>query len=80
MPGGDWAGAPPSEPTPALRLDETFDLTLTEDAHLEVIAGSLDPAHEMVPVSRHLPLSVTNPVFVDVGGDGYEAIQAGGGQ
>ena len=73
--GGDWKAD-----TPALRLDETFDLPLTEDTHLEVIAGSLDPAHEMAPVSHHLPLSVTNPVFVDAAGDGYTAIQAGAGE
>jgi len=30
----------------------------------------------MAPVSHHLPLSVTNPVFIDADGDGYRAIQA----
>ena len=64
--------------TETTRLDETFELALATDAHIEVAAGSELPEHGMGPVSSKRPFSITNPVFVDVGGDGYRAIYVDG--
>lgn len=61
-----------------LRLDEEFELVLTTDAHLVVVAGSTLAAHRMTPVSGKFPMTITNPVFVDVDGDGYRAIYQDG--
>lgn len=68
----------PAATTDVLRVDETFELDLMEDAHIVAMAGSLTSAHEMVPVSRKLPFSNTNPVFVDVDGGGYTPIYQNG--
>ena len=59
-----------------VRLDESFELSLEADAHLVLVAGSLAAEHDMNPVSGKNPLSVTNPVFVDVDGDGYVPVWA----
>ena len=61
-----------------LRVDETFELDLMEDAHIVAMSGSTTPAHEMVPVSKKFPFSNTNPVFVDVDGGGYTPIYQDG--
>ena len=61
-----------------LRLDETFTANLTSDAWIVVLAGSSLAEHEMVPVSGKQPFSITNPVFVDADGNGYQAIYANG--
>ena len=68
----------PTENSEVVRLDETFELELETDAHIVVTAGSFDPAHEMVPVARKLPFSNTNPIFVDVDGDGYTPLHKQG--
>jgi len=68
----------PLESGDVLRLDEEFDLVLESDAHVVVVAGSTLAAHRMTPVSGKFPMSVTNPVFVDVDGNGYEAIYQDG--
>ncbi len=68
----------PTETTDPLRVDETFELELVEDGYVVAMAGSLNPAHQMVPVSRKLPFSNTNPVFVDVDGGGYTPIYQDG--
>lgn len=68
----------PADTADVLRVDETFELDLMEDAHVVAMAGSLDPAHEMTPVSRKLPFSNTNPVFIDVDGGGYKPIYQDG--
>jgi hypothetical protein len=61
-----------------VRADETFELPLVADAHIVAVAGSNDASHRMQPVSYRMPFSVTNPVFVDVGGDGYVPIHKNG--
>lgn len=66
----------PLQTTERTRLDGAFDLELLTDAHVVVVAGSLLPEHEMIPVSSKNPLSVTNPVFVDVDGNGFKGILA----
>jgi hypothetical protein len=68
----------PADTTEVVRLDETFDLPLTNDAHIVAVAGSLLDGHQMTPVSKHLPFSATNPVFVDVDGGGYKALYKDG--
>lgn len=57
-----------------LRVDETFSWTPTSDAWILAYAGSDLPEHEMTPLSSKQPLSVTNPIFIDADGNGYEAI------
>jgi hypothetical protein len=61
-----------------MRLDETFTVDLTSDAWLVAMAGSSLAEHEMVPVSGKQPFSITNPVFIDSDGNGYQAIHADG--
>ncbi len=68
----------PDETHEVVRLDKMFDLEANEDGHLVVVAGSTDSAHDMTPVSSKLPLSITNPVFIDSDGLGYKAIHADG--
>jgi hypothetical protein len=68
----------PADTTDVLRVDETFELDLMEDAHIVAMSGSTTPAHEMVPVSKKFPFSNTNPVFVDVDGGGYTPIYQDG--
>ncbi len=60
------------------RLDETFTAELQSDAWIVFMAGSSLPEHEMEPVSSKQPFSITNPVFIDADGNGYEAIHASG--
>ena len=67
-----------ADTTDVVRLDETFELELDSDAWIVAVAGSLLPEHEMTPVSPKMPVSVTNPVFVDVDGGGYKAIHQDG--
>jgi len=61
-----------------LRLDETFTVTPESDAWIVAYAGSNLPEHEMTPVADKQPLSITNPVFIDADGNGYEAIYKNG--
>jgi hypothetical protein len=61
-----------------LRVDESFTVELTSDAWIVAYAGSNLPEHQMIPVSSKQPFSVTNPVFIDADGLGYEAIYAAG--
>jgi hypothetical protein len=66
-----------------LRFKSTRKLTLTQDSYLIAEAGiPLPDAGEPVPPSPEImntvlpgavPFAITNPVFVDVGGDGYQA-------
>lgn len=44
---------------------------LTADTHFVIVAGSLATAHDMPGYGRP-PISVTNPIYVDVDGDGWE--------
>jgi len=60
---------------PPLAFQADLPLTLREDAHLVVVASGpgaswLDPAVED-PRSQQTHVAVSNPIWVDVGGDGY---------
>lgn len=70
--------AVPKDTTDVIRVDETFDLPLLADSHLEAAAGSTLPEHDLTPVSPRPPFSVTNPVFVDADGSGYVPIHRDG--
>jgi hypothetical protein len=67
-----------ADTTDLVRLDQTFELPLDTDAYVVAVAGSLQAGHQMTPVSPKLPVSVTNPVFVDVDGGGYKPIYLDG--
>lgn len=61
-----------------VRFDAPFDVTLSQDAYFVVEAGPrLDPlsppaalVNKIVPNLR--PLAFTNPIFVDLAGDGFD--------
>jgi hypothetical protein len=58
-----------------VRFDETVELTLEKDAHVVAVAvgesATLGPT--MGPVwGKHRPAAITNPVFVDVDGGGFQ--------
>lgn len=58
----------------AVRFDHTFPIRLERDAHLIVAAIGEDSALGPVMGPQHAasrPVAVANPVFVDVGGDGF---------
>ncbi|KAA5542300.1 carboxypeptidase regulatory-like domain-containing protein [Roseiconus nitratireducens] len=57
------------------KFDSTFDVTLDRDAHLIVatIGEGMTMQKEMGPVMGDLPpIAVSNPIFVDVDGDGFK--------
>ncbi len=67
-----------ADTTDTVRLDHVFEIPLETDAHIVAVVGSLQDAHQMTPVSPKLPVSVTNPVFIDVDGGGYTPIHQDG--
>ena len=58
-----------------VKFDQKLSLTLTEDSHLIVVAGHRTQQLGDVagPEGSQLPAALTNPVFVDIGGDGFVA-------
>jgi hypothetical protein len=56
------------ETTDVVRFDDTFDLNLADDAYLVVEVGHTSA--RLVPVINERVFSFTNPVFIDVDGNG----------
>lgn len=59
-----------------VKFDETLDLELERDAHLIVVAGDVGGGLKNMtgsPAAAHEPTAVTNPIYVDVDGDGFQA-------
>lgn len=55
-----------------VRYDSSFDLTVDKDSWIVVLAGA--PQKRLAPVSPSQPvLTIANPIFVNLEGDGYEA-------
>lgn len=58
-----------------VKFEQTIDVPLVEDSHLIVIAAGeglqlgrvMGPAH-----GKNIPIAVTNPIFVDIDGDGFQ--------
>ena len=61
----------------ALRFDETVRVNLEEDAHLIVVATDEDSTLEkgwgLNPQGNMRPTAYTNPIYVDVAHDGFQA-------
>jgi hypothetical protein len=58
-----------------LRFDHTVDLKLAKDAHVIVVAigEQLELGEVMGPMwGRHKPTAISNPIYVDVDGDGFK--------
>jgi hypothetical protein len=62
--------------TDVVKFDRTVDVELTEDAHIVVLAGHRTQVlgDIMGPMwgTQH-PAALSNPVFVDIAGDGFTA-------
>ncbi|MCB9385344.1 MAG: carboxypeptidase regulatory-like domain-containing protein [Bryobacterales bacterium] len=60
-----------------IRFDETVRVTLEEDAHLIVVATDEDSTLEkgwgLNPQGKMRPTAYTNPIYVDVAHDGFQA-------
>jgi len=58
-----------------VKFDQTLNVTLTEDSHLVVVAGHRTQQLGDVagPQGSQYPAALTNPVFVDVDGNGFQA-------
>ncbi len=59
-----------------MKFNQTIQVPLQEDAHLIVVAAGegLQLGRVMGPKEGEtMPIAVTNPIFVDVDGDGFEA-------
>jgi len=64
----EWAVEQTGE---VVRFDEHYALALDKDAWCHVIAGDLDT--HLAPVYRgRVPIALTNPVWIDVDGSGFE--------
>jgi hypothetical protein len=74
-----WLVAPSTE---SIRFHDGLDLTFTRDSHVVVRVDGDRPLAPVVGDVRHfdvLPLALTNPVFVDIDGNGvYDAPQKHG--
>ena len=59
----------------AVKFDQELQLELSSDAHVIVVAGGSEPLGPVLGPSwgRAKPTAVSNPVFVDVDGDGFAA-------
>jgi hypothetical protein len=60
----------------AVKFDSAIPLELTEDSHIIVVAAGegLELGPVMGPdAGKAMPIAVTNPVFVDVDGNGFQA-------
>ena len=58
-----------------VKFQQTIEVPLKEDAHLIVIAAGegLQLGRVMGPqYGQNMPIAVTNPIYVDVDGDGFE--------
>jgi hypothetical protein len=62
--------APAARPGAVDRALWQHELSLERDAWLVVIARGERPLSEVLPHSRGLPIAITNPIFLDVDGDG----------
>ena len=60
-----------------VRFDETVRVRLEEDAHLIVVGTAEDSTVEqgwgLNPQGRMRPVAYTNPIYVDVAHDGFQA-------
>ena len=60
-----------------VKFSETVRVTLQQDAHLIVVATgettTLELGWGLAPQGRWRPVAYTNPIFVDVDRDGFEA-------
>ena len=58
-----------------VKFDQTLNVTLTEDSHLVVVTGHRTQQLGDVagPQGAQYPAALTNPVFVDVDGNGFDA-------
>ncbi|REJ93796.1 MAG: carboxypeptidase regulatory-like domain-containing protein [Planctomycetota bacterium] len=58
----------------AVKFEQTLEVELPSDAHLVVVAGHHDRTLEPVyggDYGAQQPTALTNPIFVDIGGDGF---------
>ncbi|MCB9521706.1 MAG: CehA/McbA family metallohydrolase [Myxococcales bacterium] len=64
-----------TDPNGVVKLDTVVPLTLAQDAHIVVVAHGLDPLPRVFSQfdGWGIPRVVTNPIYVDVDGDGYTA-------
>jgi hypothetical protein len=60
-----------------VRFDETIRVDLEEDAHLIVVAtdenSTVEKGWGLNPQGRMAPTAYTNPIYVDVAHDGFQA-------
>jgi hypothetical protein len=59
-----------------VKFDETLDVALTKDAHLIVVAGQTGGNLAKVygkESGKEEPAALTNPIYVDIDGDGFQA-------
>jgi len=65
------ASIPTTDPDAVVKLDHTHDLALADDAWITVAAfGSGPYPRGMAQPSDHVARALTNPVYVDVDGNG----------
>jgi len=59
----------------ALQFDHSFALDLDQDAHIIVVATGIKktPVTKSTGKSKPVPMAITNPFFIDVDGNGYQA-------
>ena len=57
-----------------MKFDQQLEVTLTEDSHVVVVTGHRTEmlGDVMGPMGSQHPAALTNPVFVDVDGDGFK--------
>jgi hypothetical protein len=58
-----------------VKFDETLEVVLAGDAHLIVVAGEAGGRLKNVtgvPAATHEPTAISNPIYVDVDGDGFQ--------
>ncbi|MBK7976054.1 MAG: CehA/McbA family metallohydrolase [Deltaproteobacteria bacterium] len=74
------ATLPAAEPHGVVKLDRRVSLTLTRDAHVEVLAFGREPMPRGLRTydATRVPRVTTNPIYVDVDGNG--AFDAPGGK
>ena len=58
-----------------VEFDQKLSVTLTEDSHLIVVTGhQTTPLGDVAgPQGSQLPAALTNPVFVDIDGNGFQS-------
>lgn len=58
-----------------VKFDRTLDLELKDDAHIVVVTGNTETTLSSIygpTFGKARPAAVTNPIFVDVNGDGFQ--------